>query len=223
MLGMSRIAAFFQWFVVPDVRKVASLKRRVLRQLFSIQMKNGTPLWREAHLQVKLNKKHQCGNNFGGSDAQKWHAAVARSTFASQNAQNTAGSDQFWTFWCSKMAHRCGAKQICKSKCAKHLGEGPILEGPIRKNCTPLWREVHFRIKMCKTPHVRSFVTLDFSFFRNFVFSGCPVWPRFAPTASTNQVLRFNGVFWAYLTGFRPHPGRQGLMGSINGTELFII
>ena len=40
--------------------------------------------------------------------------------------------------------------------------------------------------------------------FRNFVFSSCPVWPRIAPTASTNQVLRFNGVFWAYLTGFRP-------------------
>ena len=31
MLGTSRIAVFFQWFVVPDVRKVASLKRRARR------------------------------------------------------------------------------------------------------------------------------------------------------------------------------------------------
>ena len=31
MLGTSRIAVFFQWFVVPDVRKVGSLKRRVRR------------------------------------------------------------------------------------------------------------------------------------------------------------------------------------------------
>ena len=31
MLGTSRIAVFFQWFVFPDVRKVASLKRRVRR------------------------------------------------------------------------------------------------------------------------------------------------------------------------------------------------
>ena len=30
---------------------------------------------------------------------------------------------------------------------------------------------------------IDTFVMLDFSFFRNFVFSGCPVWPRFAPTA----------------------------------------
>ena len=46
--------------------------------------------------------------------------------------------------------------------------------------------------------------------FRNFVFSSCPVWPRIAPTASTNQVLRFNGVFWAYLTGFRPLKSSPG-------------
>ena len=31
MLATSRIAVFFQWFVVPDVGKVASLKRRVRR------------------------------------------------------------------------------------------------------------------------------------------------------------------------------------------------
>ena len=34
MLGTSRIAVFFQWFVLPDVRKVASLKRRVRMYLF---------------------------------------------------------------------------------------------------------------------------------------------------------------------------------------------
>ena len=31
VLGTSRIAAFFQRFVLPDVRKVASVKRRVRR------------------------------------------------------------------------------------------------------------------------------------------------------------------------------------------------
>ena len=29
---------------------------------------------------------------------EKWHAAVARSTFAIQNVQNTSGSEQFWKF-----------------------------------------------------------------------------------------------------------------------------
>ena len=95
-LATPRIAVFFQWFVVADVRKVASLKRRVQRYLFSRQVKNGTPLWREAHFQVKMHKTPQSRTHFGSSDVQTWHAAVARSTFASKNAQNTTCSDHFW-------------------------------------------------------------------------------------------------------------------------------
>ena len=87
---------------------------------------------------------------------EKWHAAVARSSFASQNAQNTTRSDKFWTFWCSKMVRRCGAKHICQSKCGKHLSEGPILEVPMSKNRTPLWREAHLSVIMHKTPHGRT-------------------------------------------------------------------
>ena len=47
--------------------------------------KNGTRLWREAHLQVKIYKTPHSRSHFGSSDVQKWHAAVARSTFVSQN------------------------------------------------------------------------------------------------------------------------------------------
>ena len=87
---------------------------------------------------------------------EKWHAAVARSTFASQNAQNTTISDLFWKFRCSKMARGYGAKHICKSKCAKHHNLGAILEVAMLKNCTPLWREAHLQVKMHKAPHSRS-------------------------------------------------------------------
>ena len=50
------------------------------------------------------------------------HAVVARSTFASQNVQNTPLSDHFWKVRCRKSARRCGAKHISKSKCTKHTG-----------------------------------------------------------------------------------------------------
>ena len=43
---------------------------------------------------------------------EKLHAAVARSTFAGQNAQKTPRSDQFWKFRCG--TRRCGARHICK-------------------------------------------------------------------------------------------------------------
>ena len=51
---------------------------------------------------------------------EKVHAIVARSTFPSQNVQNTAGQDHFWKLRCRKSARRCGAKHISKSKCTKH-------------------------------------------------------------------------------------------------------
>ena len=88
-------------------------------------MKNGTPLWREAHLYVKMYKTPQRRSHFGSCDLQNWHAAVARSTFSSQNARNTSFSD-------------------------------PFLEVVICKIGTPLWREAHLQVKMCKTPNSRS-------------------------------------------------------------------
>ena len=161
-------------------RKVGSLKRRVRSQLARWEMKNCTPLWREAHLQVKMFKTPQCRTTFGSSDVKKVHAVVARSTFSkskcskhfsvgpllevqmskkctplwceahfevkmckalqrrttfgscdvekvhavvlrstfrSQNAQNTPWSEHFWKLRCRKSARRCGAKHIWKSKC----------------------------------------------------------------------------------------------------------
>ena len=87
---------------------------------------------------------------------EKLHAVVARSTFPSQNVQNTPGSDHFWKLRCWKSARRCGAKHISKSKCTKHLSFGPLLEVEMLKKCTPLWREAHFQVKMYKTPQLRT-------------------------------------------------------------------
>ena len=105
--------------------------------------KNCTPLWGEAHLQVKMHKTPHGRSHFGSCDVQKLHAAVARSTFASQNAQNTTIPEPFWKFRCSKMPKGCGAKHICKSKCGKHNDPGPISDVPMFKNGTPLWREAY--------------------------------------------------------------------------------
>ena len=118
--------------------------------------KKCTPLWREAHFQVKMYKTHHCRTTFGSSDVEKVHAVVARSTFRSQNVQNTTCSRHFWKLRCQKSARRCGAKHISKSKCTKHTRFGPLLEVQMSKKCTPLWREAHFEVKMYKTLHVRA-------------------------------------------------------------------
>ena len=147
-VGKSRNIVFFQWFVAREGRKVGSLKRRVRSQLarwvmknctplwreahFEVKMykthhfgpllevamsKKCTPLWREAHFEVKMHKTHQVRTTFGSCDVEKVHAVVARSTFRSQNVQNTRGSDHFWRFRYRKSARRCRAKHISKSKC----------------------------------------------------------------------------------------------------------
>ena len=115
-----------------------------------------TPLWREAHFQVKMHKTHHCRTTFGSCDVEKVHAVVARSTFPSQNVQNTPAWDHFWKLRCRKSARRCGAKHISKSKCTKHTIVGPLLEVAMSKKCTPLWREGHFEVKMLKTLGVRT-------------------------------------------------------------------
>ena len=186
-VGKSRNTVFFRWFGAPEGRKVGSLKRRARSQLARWEMKKCTPLWREAHFEVKMHKPHQlrttfgswdvekrtplwreahfqvkiykthhCRTTFGSWDVEKVHAVVARSTFWSQNVQNTPGSDHFWKLRCRKSARRCGAKHILKSKCTKHTRFGPLLEVEMSKKCTPLWREAHFQVEMYKTPHVRA-------------------------------------------------------------------
>ena len=86
----------------------------------------------------------------GQMSDEKLHAVVARSTFASQNVQNTPGSDHFWKLRWWKSARRCGAKHISKSKCTKHTNVGPLFEVEMSKKCTPLWREAHFQVKSVK-------------------------------------------------------------------------
>ena len=45
---------------------------------------------------------------------QKLHAAVAKSTFGSENAQKLTVSEHFLKFCCRKIARRCGETHIGK-------------------------------------------------------------------------------------------------------------
>ena len=104
--------------------------------LLEVEMsKKCTPLWREAHLQVKMYKTPGVRTTFGSWDVEKVHAVVARSTFRSQNVQNTPFSDHFCKLRCRKRARRCGAKHISKSKVLKTDGLGPLLEVQMSKKC----------------------------------------------------------------------------------------
>ena len=61
----------------------------------------------------------------------------------------------FWSYENSRIAPRCGAKHVSKSKskCYKHFSLGALLEVGLFKKCTPLWPEEHFKVKMLKAHH----------------------------------------------------------------------
>ena len=69
--------------------------------------------WSKAGLLIFLAEMIRCW---------KVHAVVARSTFPSQNVQNTPCSEHFWKLRCRKSARPCGAKHISKSKVEKTQG-----------------------------------------------------------------------------------------------------
>ena len=132
-VGKSRNTVFFQWIVAPEGRKVGSLKRRVRSQLARWEMKNCTPLWREAHFQVKMYKTPQLRTTFGSWDVEKVHAVVARSTFRSQNVQNARVRTTFGsynvekvhavvarsTFPCQNVQNTSASDHFWKLRCRK--------------------------------------------------------------------------------------------------------
>ena len=156
MLEKSRNAVFFQWFVCRVGPKVGLLKRRVRRSELRGEIKNCTPLWRKADLEVKMLKNWGSGTTFWSLDVEKLYAAVAKSTFGSENVQNMTCLDHFLKFRCRKIVRRCGEKHIRKWKCAKHDVFGPLLYVLMLKNCTPLWRKAHLEVKMLKNCSPRS-------------------------------------------------------------------
>ena len=85
--------------------------------LLAVEMsKKCTPLWREAHFDFKMYKAPQPRTTFGGSDVEKVHAVVARSTFRSQHIKNTRGSDHFWKFRCRFAWQAQGIVHLFKSE-----------------------------------------------------------------------------------------------------------
>ena len=88
------------------ISKSKCTKHTILRPPLEVEMsKKCTPLWREAHFQVKMYKTHQLRTTFWRSDVEKVHAVVARNTFPSQKCKTTAAFAPFLTLRCRKSRH----------------------------------------------------------------------------------------------------------------------
>ena len=156
-VGKSRNTVFFQWFGAPEGWKVGSLKRRVRSQLARWEMKNCTPLWREAHLQVKMHKTPGSRTTFGSCDVEKahctplWHEAHFEvKMYKTPQCRTAFGS------WDVEEVHAVVARSTFPSQNVQSSTFGPLLEVEMSKKCTPLRREAHFQVKMHKALGVRT-------------------------------------------------------------------
>ena len=74
------------------ISKSKYTKHTIFGPLLEVEMsKKYTPLWREAHFEVKIYKAHHGRTTFRSYDVEKVHAVVARSTFRNQNNKIISG------------------------------------------------------------------------------------------------------------------------------------
>ena len=92
--------------------------------------KKWTPLWRKAHLEVKMYKAHHSRTTFGRCDVEDVHAVVARNTFGSENVKNTSGSDPLLTIRWQVDVEKVpavvarstfGSQKCCKQSALSHI------------------------------------------------------------------------------------------------------
>ena len=81
---------------------------------------------------------------------EKWHAAVARSTFVSQNVQKHLRVGPIFEIQMSKNRTPLSHLQVKMYK-TPHV-RSTFWSSEVKKNRTPLWREVHLQVKMCEPP-----------------------------------------------------------------------
>ena len=109
----------------------------------------------------KSEKKEDAGARKGRKVAIHYvFPMICGSGWSKSRLAKAAGAEPSGQMRDEKIARRCGAKHISKSKCTKHTSSGALLEVEMSKKCTPLWREAHLEVKSVKT--------VGFEFFLRF-------------------------------------------------------
>ena len=85
--------------------------------MFCVSAGSKSNLAKAAGAEVAVERRHE-----------KWHAAVARSTFSSQNRKKLTVSDHFLKLRCGKIVRRCGEKDIFNKNAPLATGSDHFLK-----------------------------------------------------------------------------------------------
>ena len=116
--------------------------------------KKCTPMWREAHFEVKLLKTHE--NTTRSAHFWKlrfWKSArhCGATHMCKSNVQKATRLDRFWKLRCRKKAHAVvGRSKFWSQNVEKHHRFRPLFEVEMLNRCTLLWHEAHLEVKIIK-------------------------------------------------------------------------
>ena len=110
----SQFTVFFRWFVAPEGRKVGSLKKRVRSHLARWEMKNCTPLWREAHFQIKMYETHHSRTTLKVDTSKKCTPLWREAHFQVKGAKKWLVRRAFGRSDVASRGRRCGLCTLSK-------------------------------------------------------------------------------------------------------------
>ena len=125
-----------------------------------------TPLWREAHLQVKKLKALHVRSTFGSWDVEKVHAVVARSTCRSQNVKSTKG---FGPLLDVQMSFRVAGARDC-APCQKWAKREGFVAFSTTTTTTPHYTPIQLQLHLhyiplhYTTPHYTTLHSITFNY-----------------------------------------------------------
>ena len=129
--------------------RLAKVKRRVRSHLARWEMKNCTPSWREADLEVKKLKTPHAWSIFGqlrcGKSAQRC-GAKCEALFVVKMQKKTHVRTTFGS-WDVEKVHVVVARSTFWSQHVEKRGSVGVLLEEWRKKCTLLWHEAYLEVK----------------------------------------------------------------------------
>ena len=118
-----------------------------------------TPLWREAHFQVKMYKTPHVRATFGRLGCRKSARRCGAKHISKSKCTKHTRSGPLLEVEMSKKCTplwreaRFPSQNVQNTKCSMFA---PLLEVRMLNKCTPLWREAHFEVKMYRALGVRT-------------------------------------------------------------------
>ena len=135
--------------------------------LLEVEMsKKCTPLWREAHLEVKMLKNTRSSDHFWKFRSRKSARLCGAKHISKSKCTKHIKTHHVRTLLEVEMSKKCTPlwrEAHFEVKMLKTRGVGPLLEVQISKKCTPLWREAHFEVKMYKAHHLGPLLEVEMS------------------------------------------------------------